>query len=430
MSQVVTQILLFGRWLTDPNASVTDPERRLKAHWVMLLAVALYPLGILTAAVPFFIGLINGMWWVDIDLVVVILFGGCMAFGYWQSRQGHYEIAALLLTVTSSITIYLAVLSVDKTPDNPLGDAAYLVMPILFSSIMLSPRFTTLLAVGDLIALALLPALNPNIRPIDVVVGPVSVIAIGAALGLFGNFLSHTLERLHTNALTEEINERTRAEQELRRLLDEKEVLLKEVHHRVKNNLQIISSLLNLQSGMIQDPATQMLFQDSQNRIRAMTLIHERLYRSHDLTRINLAPYIQELTTSLSRTYQQKSINVRMHIHANDIEIDMDTAVSCGLIINELVSNALKHAFTSRSEGEIIITLQSIDPCHYRMLVQDNGVGLPSTVNIATSETLGLQLVNSLVKQLDGTINIQSQQGTRFEIDFTDQGPGCIGKQR
>ena len=216
-----------------------------------------------------------------------------------------------------------------------------------------------------------------------------------------------------------EISERMRAEKQIKASLREKEVLLKEIHHRVKNNLQVISSLLNLQSRYIEDQSVLELFQESQNRVRSMALIHEKLYRSQDLARINFAEYIRNLATHLVRSYRANSGPVSLKVDANDVSLSIDAAVPCGLIINELVSNSLKYAFKDGREGEIRIELRSDRDRQVTLIVADNGVGFPKDLDFRYTESLGMQLVNTLTNQLDGTVELHSNGGTEFKITFT-----------
>jgi two-component sensor histidine kinase len=225
-----------------------------------------------------------------------------------------------------------------------------------------------------------------------------------------------------------EISERMRAEEQIKASLREKEVLLKEIHHRVKNNLQVISSLLSLQSRCIEDQSVLKLFQESQNRVRSMALIHEKLYRSQDLTRINFAEYIRNLATSLLRSYRANSGPVSLKVNANDVSLSIDAAVPCGLIINELVSNSLKYAFPPLSSfppdggdergGEIRIEIRSDRDHQVTLIVADNGVGFPKGLDFRHTESLGMQLVNTLTNQLDGTVELHSNGGTEFKITF------------
>lgn len=204
--------------------------------------------------------------------------------------------------------------------------------------------------------------------------------------------------------------------------LEEKNVLLKEIHHRVKNNLQVISSLLNLQSFQIKDPATVQLFRDSQNRVRSMALIHEKLYQSHDLARINFKNYIESLTNYLMRSYGAEAREVTFALEIEQISLGVDQAVPCGLIINELVSNSLKHAFPDNQKGEITIQFMKRADKQFHLIVRDNGVGFPKNIDFQKTASLGIQLVNSLVNQLEGSIELHGSGGTEFRIDFSEPG--------
>lgn len=203
-------------------------------------------------------------------------------------------------------------------------------------------------------------------------------------------------------------------------LLNEKEVLLKEVHHRVKNNLQVISSLLNLQSAKISDPGTKDILRESQNRVRTMALIHEKLYQSTDLAQIDFASYLKSLVTFLSQSYRSKSDNVSIQVDAQNVMLDINTALPCGLIINELVSNSLKYAFPNNQTGNIIITCNQTTDGANIISVSDDGVGLPAGFNISINPSLGLKLVSNLVNQLQGKLDLQCDKGTTFRISFNN----------
>jgi len=220
--------------------------------------------------------------------------------------------------------------------------------------------------------------------------------------------------------IARDITERKRAEEKIQVSLREKEVLLKEIHHRVKNNLQVISSLLNLQSKYIKDLKTQEVLKESQNRVKSMALIHEKLYQSKDLGRINLAEYTQNLISNLFHSYGASTNHIAFTIHADDIFLNIDTAIPCGLILNELVSNSLKHAFLGGSQGEIQVAIRSNYDHHFALVVRDNGVGFPKDLNFRDTESLGLQLINTLVNQLDGSIELDTSEGTAFKIDFAE----------
>lgn len=215
-----------------------------------------------------------------------------------------------------------------------------------------------------------------------------------------------------------DISESVRAEERIKASLQEKEVLLREIHHRVKNNLQVISSLLDLQAGYTNDEKATELLLESQNRVRTMALVHERLYQSQDLAQIDFSTYLKELTTTLFNSYRIDGNRVGLEVYSDSIYLDIDRAIPCGLIINELVSNALKHAFPENRKGMITVQLKNVDQKQYTVIVNDNGIGLPKDLDLHRTETLGLQLVSGLAVQLDATIGLQRQNGTQFEIRF------------
>jgi two-component sensor histidine kinase/CBS domain-containing protein len=221
--------------------------------------------------------------------------------------------------------------------------------------------------------------------------------------------------------LQAELVERQRAEEQIKASLKEKEVLLKEIHHRVKNNLQIISSLLKLQSSYIKDKQALEMFKDSQSRIRSMALIHEKLYQSQNLSKINFAEYIHDLTMHLLRSYSTNSQQIHLRLTNNEIWLSIDTAVPCGLIINELVSNSLKHAFPiANQEGEIHVDLYASPDHKFTLIVSDNGIGFPQALDFQNTESLGLELVCTLTEQLEGTIELDDRRGTTFKIMFAE----------
>lgn len=200
--------------------------------------------------------------------------------------------------------------------------------------------------------------------------------------------------------------------------LGEKELLLQEVHHRVKNNLQLISSLLSLQATRIADPAVAELFAESRNRVRSMALVHENLYRAGNFARVPMATHLGKLCAQLGKAYGLDESRVRLRMRVDDIELCLDQAVSCGLIVNELVSNALKHAFPGEQRGEIEVQMRQADNHVCTLSVGDTGIGLPAHVEPVQAETLGLQLVDDLSRQLCGTLSVQRDRGTRFAVEF------------
>ncbi|HLO51498.1 MAG TPA: PAS domain S-box protein [Kamptonema sp.] len=215
-----------------------------------------------------------------------------------------------------------------------------------------------------------------------------------------------------------DISDRKQGEEQIKASLKEKEVLLKEIHHRVKNNLQIISSLLKLQSKYIKDPASLALFTDSYNRIKSMALIHENLYRSTDIAKINAASYVQKLVANLLTSYGISSKTIDMQLEVDNIFLDIDTAIPCGLIINELVSNSFKYAFPNNTPGTILVSLKLENNTTFVLRVSDSGVGLPQNFNWKQTESLGLQLVLNLTEQLGGNIGLDGRDGTDFIVQF------------
>ena len=223
-------------------------------------------------------------------------------------------------------------------------------------------------------------------------------------------------------AVLRDITERKRAEAQLRASLQQKEVLLKEVHHRVKNNLQIISSLLYLQSFNADNPASSSMFQESQNRVRSMALVHEQLYQSQDLAWIDFAGYASRLVTWLFQSFGADPNLIDLKVHVDRVHLNIDQAIPCGLIINELVSNSLKHAFPGGSRGQVRVECHA-DDGQVMLSVADNGVGLPAQVDMRNPASLGLRLVHKLVQQLDGTLQLDGHGGTAFAISFPSVSP-------
>ncbi|MBC1236678.1 PAS domain S-box protein [Nostoc sp. 2RC] len=220
-------------------------------------------------------------------------------------------------------------------------------------------------------------------------------------------------------AVIEDISDRKHSQEQIRASLLEKEVLLKEIYHRVKNNLQVISSLLNLQSAYITDKQDLAIFQQSQQRIASIALIHEKLYQSQDLARINFREYTQDLVASLFTAYEVNEDNIAVNINiTEDVLLGLDTAIPCSLIIHELVSNSLKYAFPANTNGSICIQLYLSDDNNLILKVSDDGVGLPPDFDLQKIASLGLQLVDALTYQLAGTINITGENGVQCQLKF------------
>ena len=214
-----------------------------------------------------------------------------------------------------------------------------------------------------------------------------------------------------------DISERKQAEKKIKASLKEKEVLLKEIHHRVKNNLQLVYSLLNLQSPYLRDKQAIDIFTESKNRIKSIALLHETLYGSEDLARIDFVRYTHSLVDNLSRSHGASAHTI-LKIDIHDILLGIDVAIPCGLIINELVSNSLKYAFLDSKEGLVYINLYLTEENSFELIVGDNGIGFPKNVDFRNTQTLGLQLVCTLTEQLGGKIELYRDKGTEFRITF------------
>jgi len=217
-----------------------------------------------------------------------------------------------------------------------------------------------------------------------------------------------------------DISDKKRAEEQIQASLREKEVLLREIHHRVKNNLQVIYSLLRLQSKLVTDPKASALFKDSQARVKAMALVHETLCQSKNLSRIDMSEYSRTLTRRLFESYGISSDTLGLNLNIAPVSFSMETAVSCGQLINELVSNCLKHAFPNGRTGDVTVELLSNGNDTYLLTVSDNGVGLPPDFEVGKAESLGWQLVPMLVEQLNGTFELQERAGTTVRLTFSE----------
>ncbi|MGF7118779.1 histidine kinase N-terminal 7TM domain-containing protein [Methanobacterium oryzae] len=237
-------------------------------------------------------------------------------------------------------------------------------------------------------------------------------------------------ELLSLEGFITDITDSKESEEKLKNSLKEKNILLQEIHHRVKNNMQIISSLLNLQSRYVSEEGTLNVLKESQSRIKAMGMVHEKLYQSDNLARINFADYIKSLINELYSSNYINSELIKLNIDTEDLYLDINTAIPCGLIINELITNVIKHAFpdlvnnperlSKNNHGNIYIKF-SKNKNKYNLIVSDDGIGLSLDTDFKNTNTLGLQLVNALVDQLDGTMKINRANGTEFIINFYEQ---------
>ncbi len=229
-----------------------------------------------------------------------------------------------------------------------------------------------------------------------------------------------TLELTQTNQrLQQEIQDRHDIEDQLKASLHEKDILLREIHHRVKNNLQIISSLLDFQTSTMTDQRILGILADSQNRIQSMALIHEHLYQSQSLAQVQFDQYINRLVKHLFFSFDEIMGHIEPIIQVEPILLNLETAIPCGLLINELVTNAFKHAFPNGESGEVKISLYQDQPGQFNLMISDNGIGLDSEIDLNHSSSLGLKLVKILSRQLNASVEYEVNQGTTFKIIFT-----------
>ena len=222
---------------------------------------------------------------------------------------------------------------------------------------------------------------------------------------------------LEISAIGFDMTENKKNEEKLTQSLKEKEVLLKELHHRVKNNMQVISSILNLQSSYVKDDYAYNLLKECQNRIKTMAFIHESLYQSKNLESVNFSEYVGVLSKNLIHSYTISSRKIKLVLTLDDLMLSIDYSIPCGLIINEIISNSLKYAFPDDRDGIIFVTLE-VSVNRIYLIVGDNGIGIPESIDIKDTQTLGLQLVNTLVEQLNGKISLIRKTGTKFLIEF------------
>ena len=238
---------------------------------------------------------------------------------------------------------------------------------------------------------------------------------IGSCIDITEIREARDLLRRSNDELEARVHERTAA---LTASLKEKEVLLREVHHRVKNNLQLVSSLLNMQGRQIADPRFRAALDECQSRVQAIALIHERLYQSRDLANVPFADYVRSLAASVFHATGVSPTRIALDVEIDDITLPVDRAIPCGLILNELMTNALKHAFPDGREGRVGIAIKRLGDARLALIIADDGVGLPAELDIQNTHTLGLELVCTLSEQLEGMLHVDRQQGTSFRLEF------------
>jgi two-component sensor histidine kinase len=221
-----------------------------------------------------------------------------------------------------------------------------------------------------------------------------------------------------TGGIVWDVTQRRKAEMELQHSIKEKELLLKEIHHRVKNNMQVIMSLLYLQAERLTDSKTAEIFQLNRNRIRSMALVHERLYKSKNFARIDFREYIKTILHELVSSYSQTT-EIIPHVQADEIYVEIDRGISLGLLLNEIVTNALKHAFQNQNKGNLYVTAILDDKeNNVTLSIRDDGVGLPDDIDLNKTDSLGFSLIHTLIDQIQGTLKIKRGQGTEFFITF------------
>ncbi|MBN1829047.1 MAG: ATP-binding protein [Deltaproteobacteria bacterium] len=223
---------------------------------------------------------------------------------------------------------------------------------------------------------------------------------------------------LSGEAVYNEITPRKIEEDRIEASLREKETLLKEIHHRVKNNLQVVSSLLGLQARALEDGKARAILIESQNRVGTMALIHSMLYQSENITRVDFASFGRDLIGRLQQLYGSEQPYVRINLDAEDVILPVDEAIPCGMILNELITNALKHAFPGEKTGEIDVRA-ALQGNRAALEIRDNGIGFPEELAFRSADSLGMQLVNVLVEQLNGTIDLHVDGGTIFTVNFS-----------
>jgi two-component sensor histidine kinase len=234
-----------------------------------------------------------------------------------------------------------------------------------------------------------------------------------------GPFLKE--ERFLIDSISErlgKIAEHAKSEEALQQSLKDKDMLMMEIHHRTKNNLAVVMGLLRLQASQIKDGRIKEYFREAQNRVKAMSIIHERLYKAKSLKNVNFKEYIHSLAEQLYQNYNLSTSRVGLNINVPDVMLDADIMIPCGLIANELISNAFKYAFPGDREGELSIELAGAKDDEHMLIIKDNGIGFPGEMDIYSTESLGMQIVTSLISQIKGTVELMREGGTEFRITF------------
>ncbi len=302
-------------------------------------------------------------------------------------------------------------------------DATYYASITVMAGLLLGRKYSLLYALLSIAAGASMVFIEkagiypPHFFPIPAWAGwlnmSIAIIMVTSTLNLALRGLSEAL-----TLSRQENDERRKIEERLHGSLHEKEILLKEVHHRVKNNMQIISSLISLQLNYISTMEQREQFLDIQSRVRSMALVHEQLYQSANFSGINLGEYLTTLKDNIVHSFHLGARNTEIHIDVDDLAIDLDRAIPIGLIVNELLTNAIKYAFPAGRAGCITIFCRKDSEGKFLLSIKDNGIGIADDIDFINSTTLGLQIVNALVMQIRGTITLERNGGTSFNISF------------
>ncbi len=338
--------------------------------------------------------------------------------GIWEEFPRHVVLDRTMRNVPKALNQYIQLPHDEKEGllfDVPMGDKNY-------KGGFIPLKEVSGKEIGEIIFLRDYTDTMHSFRFLTLAILLVSSLLALTLFTLFYILIDKMEQRLvhsHQN-LNEEIAERTKAEQQIKASLEEKELLLREIHHRVKNNMQIVASLFRLQQRQLEDPKLIEILTESQNRINAMALVHDSLYQPQSLSTIDLRQYIKQLGRNLFQTYGLDPQNIEFVDKIEQINIDIDTAIPCGLIINELLTNSIKHAFPDGRKGAILLILkQDSDSQQYQLQFSDNGVGMSEDIDIHQTKSLGMQLVVNLIEhQLHGTIDVDRQEGTEYLITF------------
>lgn len=266
------------------------------------------------------------------------------------------------------------------------------------------------------------PSGRPSVAAVSVILGVVAALlfVVAGISARTSSLLKRSRERLklQKDRLQGEIEARTETEAKLRALVEDKQMLIREVHHRVKNNLQVISSLLKLQAESMSDDTIRTALMASHGRVSSMAMVHEMFYQSGDLHRVDLKPFLRDLTAHLTSAYDIGSGPIEVRLDTNSVQVTLDKAIRIGLVVNELISNALKHAFCERDAPGLLQITLSVDSDSAELTVADNGRGLPATFDWTAVDSLGLLLVRNLARQLHGAIRLDATTGTAVGLRF------------